>query len=292
VICSVTDEIGNGEIEALTKLSDVDISEAEVEDYAMLAGLDFEHPVLVPFAKAQVRDFSKIHFWKHRVISLPNQVKDEGRVSVMASFDDGSPAWLDVRQGNGRVYLMMAGWEPRESQLALSSKFVPLLYSILTEAGFSAVKPRPIYVGGIIPVAGAKSVKKPETSEVIELDENQENFTATDLPGFYTVASLDSDGKQLSKVYAVNLAPAESRVDVFDEQILADFGIVLQNAEADDGTGKGAEEVIKDQYRLELEEREGRQKAWKWIVMAMLLVLWLESWVAGRVGGGQLAVEN
>ena len=292
VLCVVTDEIGSNELEALTRLSGVDVSEAEVEDYAMLAGLDFEHPVMVPFAKAQVRDFSKIHFWKHRVLSLPDSIKDQSKVSIMASFDDGRPAWLDVRQGKGRVYLMMSGWEPRESQLALSSKFVPLLYSILTEAGFSAVKPRPIYIGGAIPVAGAMSVKKPGESDVIELKKNQESFTATDRPGFYTVISLDKNGKKSSRVYAVNLAPAESRVDAFDEQILADFGITVQNAAVSAVVENGAAEVIKEEYRLELEEREGRQKAWKWIVMAMLLVLWLESWVAGRVGRGQLAASN
>jgi len=290
VICSVADEIGNPELESLTGLSGINVSEAEIEDYAMLAGLDFEHPVMVPFAKAQVRDFSKIHFWKHRMLSFSDPFEDN--ISVMASFDDGSPAWMDVRQGKGRVYLMMSGWEPTESQLALSSKFVPLLYSILTEAGFSAVKPRPVYVGGAIPVTNAKSVKKPGKSEEIELEQGQQVFTSTDRPGFYTVISSDKDGKQVSRIHAVNLAPSESRVDAFDAQTLTDFGIAVQNEAESEGAESGPAGAIKEEYRLELEDREGKQKAWKWIVMAMLLVLWLESWVAGRAGGGKLVPSN
>lgn len=284
VICSLADEIGSNEVEALTGLSGLRVSEAEVDDYAMLAGLDFDHPVMRPFAKAQVRDFSKIHFWKHRVLSLPDSARDSGQVALMASFDDGSPAWVDVRQEKGRVYLMMSGWEPEESQLALSSKFVPLLYSILSEAGFSAVKAPPVYVGGSLPVASAKSVVVPGETEAIELESGQQVFTATDRPGFYTVISVDGKGVQSSRVHAVNLAPSESRVDAFDAQILADFGIKVQGASGNAGGEAGAVEEAEEGYRLEQQQREGRQKAWKWIVLAMLLVLWLESWVAGRVG--------
>lgn len=290
VMCSVADEIENPELESLTGLSGINVSEAEVEDYAMLAGLDFEHPVMVPFAKAQVRDFSKIHFWKHRMLSFSDPF--ENNISIMASFDDGSPAWMDIKQGEGRVYLMMSGWEPGESQLALSSKFVPLLYSILTEAGFSAVKPRPVYVGGDIPVADAKAIIKPGESEELELEEGQQVFTSTDRPGFYTVIRSDKEGKQVSRVFAVNLAPSESRVDAFDAKTLSDFGITLQNENGKDATMAEQDEEGKEEYRLELEEREGRQKAWKWIVLAMLLVLWLESWVAGRAGGRELAPSN
>ncbi len=282
VICAVSDGISSKSLATLTGLSELDVSEAEVDDYAMLAGLDFEHPVMLPFAKAQVRDFSKIHFWKYRALTLTDPFED--KVSILASFDDGNPAWLDVRKGEGRVYLMMSGWQPGESQLALSSKFVPLLYSILKEAGFSAVKARPVYVGGALPVAGAKSVKMPGDSDAIELEAGQQVFTDTRRPGFYTVIGEDDKGEATSRVFAVNLAPSESRVDAFDGKILADFGIRLQSVAGENGTAGSVAEEVREEYRLELQEQEGRQKAWKWIVLAMLLVLWLESWVAGRVG--------
>jgi len=281
VVCSVASGTGKDELEALTGLKAVGVSEAEVDDYAMLAGVDFEHPVMAPFAAAQVRDFSKIHFWKHRVLDLEDPAKEGGKVSILASFDDGSPAWLGVRQGAGRVYLMMSGWEPVESQLALSSKFVPLVFSILAEAGFSAVKPPPIHVGGAIPVGNAKWVQKPDGAEPVELEEGQRIFSATDQPGLYTVLDETRGGAQTARTYAVNLEPSESRVDVFDPRTLADFGIVLDKAEGEGGAEAGAVVAGRQNYRLELGEKEGRQKAWKWVVLGLLGALWLETWVAG-----------
>ena len=98
------------------------------------------------------------------------------------------------------------------------------------------------------------------------------------------MVSEGEKGGKSSLVYAVNLSPSESRVDAFDSQILADFGITVQSEIGVVGAEGEAVEGGKEEYRLELQEQEGRQKAWKWIVLAMLLVLWLESWVAGRVG--------
>lgn len=289
VVCAVAPETGKDGLEVLTGLQGLGLSEAEVEDYAMLAGIDFEHPVMAPFGEAQVRDFSKIHFWKHRVLKWTDAAKEGGKVSMLASFDDGSPAWMGVRQGKGRVYLMMSGWEPAESQLALSSKFVPLVFSILSEAGFSAVKPPPIYVGGAIPLGNAKGVKIPGGSEPVELAQGQQVFSATDQPGFYTVVGEAGDGAKRSLTYAVNLEPSESWVDTFDPQTLGDFGIVMEPAVG--GAEGGAAIAGQQKQRLELVEKEGGQKAWKWIVLGLLAALWLETWVAGyRIKSEELGI--
>ncbi len=284
VLCAVAVDLAATELEALTGLQGVGLTEAGEEDYAMLTDMDFSHPVLRPFDDAQVRDFSKIHFWRHRVLSMKQVEGMADHVTMMASYDDGSPAWLDVKQGQGRVYLMMSGWQPQESQLALSSKFVPFLYSILNTAGFSAQESKLVYVGDDLPVEGAVAVKRPGESELIDLEAGQKMFSDTDRPGFYEVLG-EEDGGQVTKwIYAVNLSPAESRVDVFDADSLADFGIVVNSKGQQSGQELDGEDGARGVYRLESEQREGRQKIWKWIVMVVLLVLWLESWVAGRVG--------
>ncbi len=277
VVCALAADTGKDGLQALTGLEGLEVSEAEDDDYAMLANLDFGHPVLLPFAEAQVRDFSKVHFWRHRVLTLPAPLREEGEVAVFASFDDGSPAWVEFGQGRGKVYLMMSGWAPEESQLALSSKFVPLLFSILAEAGFSARKPPPVYVGGGIPVGKARWVETADGSGPVELPQGQRMFSATEQPGFYTLSGRTGDGAETAITYAVNLAPAESRVDVFDPQTLADFGIVMERADA----GGGAVAAGQQKRRLELVEKERGQKAWKWVVLGLLAALWLETWVAG-----------
>ena len=96
-------------------------------DYALLHSLKLDDPVLAVFRDARFSDFTNLHFWKHRELqNLP----DDG-IDVLARFDSGAPAWLSARRGEGRLLVMTSGWTPADSQLALSTKFIPLLYSIL-----------------------------------------------------------------------------------------------------------------------------------------------------------------
>ena len=220
------------------------VTETESNDYAMLAGLDFEHPVLAPFARAQIRDFTKIRFWKHRQLELPESIPDTTR--ILATFDGESPAWVEHRIGDGAVFAFLSGWEPEESQLALSSKFVPLLYSIFEHTGFSIESAPTLYVG-----------------------ENDR-----DRPGFY---------EEESGLIAVNLRPGEGLTAPFDPAVVfGELGIPL----IDEETPEDLVPLTKEQQlRVEFEEKEERQKLWKWLVLAALVILIIETLLAGRRRG-------
>lgn len=228
---------------ALTGQPGWKLSEATVKDYALLANLDFDHPVLQPFARAGIRDFTKIRFWKHRrLIMTPSETS-----RVVATFDDESPAILEHRVGEGAVVAFLAGWRPEESQLALSSKFVPLLYSLFDHAGYSIRSAPTLYVGE----------------------------TAYTSPGFY---EEEKGGQNL--LVAVNLDPAEGRTFAFDPAIdFAALGIPL----LDPAAPVVAPELSgSDKVRVKAEQKEEKQKLWKWLILAALLVLLIETWLAGR----------
>lgn len=231
---------------ALTGQGEWKLSEASVKDYAMLADLDFEHPVLEPFARAQIRDFTKVRFWKHRTLDFGNAVPDDS-VRILAKFDSGSPAWMEQRIGDGAAFYFFAGWRPEEGQLALSSKFVPLLFSIFDHAGYSIRAAPAVYVG---------ETDKPA-------------------PGFYETTAETGEKRLL----AVNLDPSEGRTDPFDPLVeFAALGIPLSEA-----TPAPAPELSAAQkLRVESEQKESRQKLWKWLVLAALAVLVAETWLAGR----------
>lgn len=234
---------------ALTGQADWKLSEAPVKDYAMLAGLDFEHPVLEPFARAQIRDFTKVRFWKHRALDFGDVAPDES-VRVLAKFDSGSPAWMEQRIGDGAVFYFFAGWRPEEGQLALSSKFVPLLFSIFDHAGYSIRAAPAVYVG---------ETDKPA-------------------PGFYE--STTETGEK--RLLAVNLAPSEGRTDPFDPLIeFAALGIPLSEA----APAPAPELSAAQKLRVESEQKESRQKLWKWLVLAALVLLVVETWLAGKRSG-------
>lgn len=228
---------------ALTGETDWQLREAEVKDYALLANLDFDHPVLQSFARAQIRDFTKIRFWKHReLVMTPSEAS-----RVLATFDDRSPAILEHRIGDGAVFAFLAGWRPAESQLALSSKFVPLLYSIFDHAGYSIRSAPTLYVG---------ETTHPE-------------------PGFY---EEEKGGRNL--LVAVNLDPSEGRTFAFDPAVdFAALGIPLLEAEA---PAVARELSGSDKIRVEAEQKEETQKLWKWLLLVALLLLLAETWLAGR----------
>src|SRR5439155_23457474 len=113
-------------------LDDVELATtpARAADYLLLGEIDFRHPLFVPFANPRYSDFTKIHFWKHR----PFTVKEQAATKMIAKFDNGEPALLERAIDQGLVVVFASGWHPEESQLALSTKFVPLMAALLDRA--------------------------------------------------------------------------------------------------------------------------------------------------------------
>ena len=249
VVALPTPETESAAFAALVGETGWTLREAAVRDFALLSDLDFGHPVLAPFARAQIRDFTRIRFWRHRELDFG----EDGAAAdtrVVARFDGKHPALLEHRVGEGSVFAFLAGWRPEESQLALSSKFVPLLYSLLEHAGYSIRSAPSLHVG--------------ETDHPA--------------PGFYE-EPLEDGGV---RTVAVNLDPAEGRTEPFDPAVeLPALGIPL--AEAAGAPEAGASETGATQtLRVENEKKEEKQKLWKWLVLAALIALVAETWLAGR----------
>ncbi|QIF01207.1 vWA domain-containing protein [Roseimicrobium sp. ORNL1] len=254
----------------------------EVEDDALLENLDFAHPLLRTFAESGVRDFTRIRFWKHRAMEGMNGMQ---KATVIAKFDDGSPAWMEWPLEKGRVLAMSAGWQPSDSQLAVASKFVPLLYSVLDWAQGTAGNSPTLTVGDAIAAQsgwrGAVPVKRPDGKTVTWKVDEQKTYTATDVPGIYVIGEGDT-----ARSVAVNLAPNEGRFAPMDVQRLADAGVKLKSAgPVSSGAAKDADAAAAER-RVEDSEHEQRQKGWKILLLAALLVLLLETWLAGRRSKG------
>ncbi len=192
-------------------------TEADVKDYAMLAQIDFQHPLFAAFADPRFSDFTKIHFWKHRRVDLAAVPS----ARVVASFDDKSPALFEVPMGKGRVIVIASSWRPADSQLALSSKFVPLLYSMLEQSSQLPPRKAQYFVGEDVPLPpGAQplTVRKPDGAEIDVAAGS--NFTGTDQPGIYQVTPGPLR-------FAVNLSPEESSLSPFGIERLASLGVPL-----------------------------------------------------------------
>jgi hypothetical protein len=258
------------------------IVEAEVDDYAMLAEIDFSHAIFQPFADPRFNDFTKIHFWSHRHIELG----EETSARVLARFDDRSPALVEFPLEKGTIWVLAAGWQPAESQLALSSKFVPLLAAMLKSPAASQLKST--YSVGerlVFPEGHSFQHLIAPNGEIHDLTSARVQASAAsglrrgsgsqavvfDRPGVYRLA----DGRQEHAI-AVNLALAESRTAPLDVSELEALGVQM-------GQAATAAELEAERRRLRDFELERTQKLWQWLLVGALAVLCLESWLAGRL---------
>lgn len=260
-------------------LGDPTLTMNEARGDALLQDLRFEHPMLRAFAESGVRDFSRIRFWKHRTLQLPEPISKQA--DVLARFDDGSIAWVEFPAGKGRVLCMTSGWSPSDSQLAVSSKFVPLMFGLFDWALGDMSSQR----GGVVgdPVAaqlgnwhGAVPVVRPDGRTVPWDTASQPAYADTNLPGIYRIG----EGPEARSI-AINLAPGEGRLAPLDERRLAEAGVKMEKTR----TAAEAASEAAAQLRLEDSQHEQRQKVWKMLLLATLVVLLLETWLAGRREG-------
>jgi len=258
----------------LTGTPDVSATEASIADYAMIGQMDFTHPLFAPFADPRFGDFTKVRFWKHRKLS----VEKLPVARVIASYDDNDPAILEVPVGRGRVFVFTFSWRPADSQLALSSKFVPLLYSLLDQAGSISAQLAQFRIGDTVDLSSQAtkndgstlSVRKPDGTQV-QLAAGETRFAQTDLPGIYEVLTA------APVKFAVNLDPAESKTAPMPVDELERLGLPMKSVAAAPAL------IAAKQATLHKAELEARQKLWRWLIVAALALLLIETWLAGWI---------
>ncbi len=259
---------------AILDRPDLEVTETP-GDYALLGEIDFTHPIFAPFADPRFSDFSRIHFWKHRRCAIPPNLP----ARILAKFDDGSPALAQITVGKGNLLALFAGWQPADSQLALSTKFVPLMQTILDWSGGAAPTRTQFQIGDSLPapVASGDALqwRKPD-GKVVPLAAGAP-FTDTDTPGIYSVMV----GTNL-RHFAVNLPLDESRTAPLSPDDFARLGVPLGNT-----TEFPAAKPTEAQRRLPQAELENRQKLWRWLIVGLLAVALVEialgGWLARRV---------
>jgi hypothetical protein len=106
---------------------------------------------------------------------------------------------------------------------------------------------------------------------LVNVAAGETNFTQTAVPGIYTVTSARG-----AKKFVVNLDPAESRTAALPFDELERLGVPTSHALGSDA------QLLAKQVRLQNAEIENRQKLWRWVIIGTLLVLLLETWLAGR----------
>lgn len=233
------------------------ISEASVRDYAMWSQIDFQHPLFAPFADARYNNFTKIQTWRHRKIEL-----SDNQMKPLASYDNGACAIHEFRIGNGHLWLFASGWQPAESQLALSTKFVPLMMGIFRFSGEQDPWPESIFTGQALSVLSDAVCESPAGSEVLP-DAN--NTWQLNLPGIYQLKK----GEEVSSL-AVNVLPRELELSQMDPDRLERLGVTTGALPTAD--------VVRDQQRqMRNAELEKEQQVWRWCILLAVIFIAAET---------------
>ncbi|MCP4945850.1 MAG: hypothetical protein GY924_28205, partial [Planctomycetaceae bacterium] len=253
--------------------------EAEIADYSMLSRIDFSNPLFQTMADPQFNDFSKIRFWAHRVIS---DLDDAWQ--VVAQYDDGDPAVLEKKVGEGRLFVLASGWQPTESQLALSTKFLPLMFSFF-EAGGNGETPEQYTVGQSVdfPVSESAEIVSP-SGDTLDYEPGNDQQGIRE-PGIYQFKTA-----RQNSLFAVNLDESESRTEPLDDESLAGYGVLL-------GDNVSTAETLENERQLRDRELESQQRLWQWILVLALALLGLETllgtlWSRRGQAGGVPGVET
>ena len=241
------------------------IFEAESSRYHLLQEIDMNHPVFSPFADPKYNNFTKIRFWHHRNI----QGFDPESWRVLAKFDDGQAALLQRPLGKGMVTVLTSGWQPIESQLALSSKFVPILNSLF-ELGNPTPEPDDYHCGDAVPISlldqGWKSTNRRfEAPGIFMLDSQGKTALVAPIESALSI-------KEPTDAIAVNLPRSECLTDPIDLEEFARFGIPIdtRNIAQIDRERKSRANPLAEQL-------EASQRGWWWMLLFVLLFAGLES---------------
>jgi len=275
------------------------VAESSLRNYAMLQQIDFQHPLFAELSDSKFNDYSKIRFWKHRSIELPSSLEDSNHWEVLCRFDDGSPALLThtpkpttepmalatgvmlpsnstskpeaSAYGSGRIgglWIMLAGWQPKESQLALSSKFVPLIAGLYKLASPEFNNSQSMRVGDSIEWSMDTKISGPDGELLTNqsVSESQICNAKLDKPGVYTRYDKNANPSQFS----VNITESESLTAPAGLDRLDQYGILVTDRPLNIPSP-----VVSQQLRaLELESQQGW---WRWLIVGVLAFVGFES---------------
>jgi hypothetical protein len=93
---------------------------------ARLGALEYGSPIFEPFRAPRSGDFSGARFYSYRAVT---PAKD---AQIIARYDDGAPALIERRVGNGRVLVWTSTLDLQGNDLPLKSVFLPFIHRMVT----------------------------------------------------------------------------------------------------------------------------------------------------------------
>jgi len=255
----------------------IELQESKIDRFALWGDIEFRHPLFAPFADPKYNDFTASHIWKYRQLKWPalDSASTNVPTNILVRYDTGDAALVHRQFGKGDLYVMTSGWNPADSQLAVSRKFVPLMFGIMgrrltTQASLLETVGATVKLKTDFTNSDRVTLATPTgDTELLAVDEQQTVRFLPDRIGVYRVESGDAE-----QAVVVNLDLNESKTSPLEIEQLEQLGVAL-------GDQPSEAAVVEHERQMQNEELEQNQKAWSKLIFAVLGLLFVETIVAG-----------
>ncbi len=238
---------------------------------ARLGALEYGHSIFEPFRAPRSGDFSSARFYGYRAVTPGRDAR------TIARFDDGAPALLERRIGNGRVLLWASSLDTQWSDLVLKPVFLPFVHRAVRHLAAYEERASWSTVGDVFePTAGRDGrggrVALTPSGQRLALDEEGTDVLALEEQGFYEIRV---QGRETAAPLTVasNVDLSESDLTPMDPQEL----VAAATGHAGTSGGDVAGGVPTD------ESQERAQRIWWSLLVAGLALLAGESALANRL---------
>ncbi len=254
---------------------------------ARLGALEYGHAIFEPFRAPRSGDFSGARFYRYRAVTAGPESR------TLARFDDGAPALLERRVGNGRVLLWTSTLDLEWTDLPLKPVFLPFVHRLATNLAGYAERPSWLTVGDVLDTGGdfgrsvstaansaATAKGRPDARVVltpsgqrVTLDSEGPDVLEMAEQGFYEVRLAGQDAEPAVTV-ASNVDLSESDLTPMDPNDIAAAATGSAGAAA---AAAGTNTVVTD------EEQERAQRLWWYLLFAGIVLLGSETLLSNRL---------
>lgn len=246
-------------------------SDRSAELGASLAYLDTGHPALELFGDSDGGDFATARFYRYRSL-LPAPER-----GVLARFDDGAPALVELTVGAGRLLVWTSSLDNFWSDFTLQPVFLPFVHQVAKHAANYREPPAWLASG---PSAGARQLVAAASGGVVadatgvavdgaRIDQQLGQLA----PGFHRVDWQDGSGASDGGSVAMNLERTESDLTRTDPEEIAAAAVWRAGGAVETGAEVSATP----------EEIEGGQSGWWYLLILAFLLLIAETALSNRL---------